>query len=355
MTQLDVTRREFFRYSAIGTSAAALATLPLGGSSNPQARAAVGQPATKRDRMKTGLYTITFLGVWYRGRALTMEEIIQRAKQYGYDGIEIDGKRPHGNPLDWPTKRCKTIRAMAADQGVPIYAIAANNDFSSPICEHREAQVVYVRELVRMASELGAKTVRVFLAWSGVTKHPQIARYDIARGLWKQSHEKFGEEETWAWCRDCLSESAKHAGEYGVTLALQNHAPVIKSYKDMLRMIKEVSSPHLKACLDPGIEPNGWREDVIIPAAKEVGDLQVLSHFGGEFERKADGKITGGERQFFFVKGMAEIGYTGYIGYELCHPLPKVDGQTVGIEFAEKNAQLAREHMSALIAEHYGK
>jgi hypothetical protein len=46
---------------------------------------------------------------------------------------------------------------------------------------------------------------------------------------------------------------------------------------------------------------------------------------------------------------MREIGYQGYIGYELCHPLPVVKGQTVGVEFAEKNAQLAAEFMRGLI------
>ena len=55
--------------------------------------------------MKVGLYSITYLGLWYRGEALTLPELIRKAKEFGYDGIEIDGKRPHGNPLDWPKKR----------------------------------------------------------------------------------------------------------------------------------------------------------------------------------------------------------------------------------------------------------
>jgi len=46
---------------------------------------------------------------------------------------------------------------------------------------------------------------------------------------------------------------------------------------------------------------------------------------------------------------MKEIGYQGYVGYELCHPLPVIKGQTVGVEFAEKNAQLAAEFMKGLI------
>ena len=50
--------------------------------------------------MKVGLYSITYLGVWYDGPALTFEDFVKRAKAYGYAGIELDGKRPHGNPMD---------------------------------------------------------------------------------------------------------------------------------------------------------------------------------------------------------------------------------------------------------------
>ncbi len=50
-----------------------------------------------------------------------------------------------------------------------------------------------------------------------------------------------------------------------------------------------------------------------------------------------------------FVAAMKEIGYLGYVGYELCHPLPVVNAQTVGIEYAEENARLACEYMRRLI------
>src|SRR2546425_12603082 len=115
--------------------------------------------------MKIGLYSITYLGCWYRGEALTLPELIRTAKKFGYDGIEIDGKRPHGNPLDLPRARCLELRAKARDAGVEIYAVAANNDFSSPVPEHRESQLAYVHELIRMTADLGVKTLRVFAAW----------------------------------------------------------------------------------------------------------------------------------------------------------------------------------------------
>jgi sugar phosphate isomerase/epimerase len=310
--------------------------------------------------MKLGLYSITYLGIWYRGEALTLPELIKTAKRFGYDGIEIDGKRPHGNPLDWPARRCRELRSIADGEGIEIHAVAANNDFSCPASEVREAQVAYVCELIRMTADLGAKHLRVFLAWWGVTQHPRLASYDIMENLWPIVHQKFSAEEIWGWCREALAECARYAADAGVTLALQNHRPVIKDYPDVLRMVGEVNSPHLKVCLDAPLMLDK-RGKAMSDAAHTVGPLQVLSHFGGEFERRPDGSIRGFERNdgviegetnhYYrdFVAAMREINYQGYLSYEVCHQLPVVNGQTVGVEFADQNAQLAAEFMRNLI------
>jgi len=333
-------RREF-----VGTTLAAAGAGLLGTSARGLTKA---EAQEKKPGMKLGLYSITFLGIWYRGEALSLEDVIRRAKKYGYDGVEIDGKRPHGNPLDWPKSRCRELRAFADGEGMEIYGVAANNDFSSPIPEHRECQVAYVHELIRLTSDLGAKTLRVFLGWTGVTKHPQVAKYTMAERIWNTTHQPFSAAEIWGWCREGLVECARYAGDAGVILALQNHHPVIKSHKDVLRMVQEVNSPHLKVSLDVPIMPVRTPQ-IIHQAALDVGPLQALTHFGGEYDRGPDGKIKGAAYYPPFIRAMREIGYHGYIGYELCHPLPVVNGRTVGIEFAEKNAQLAAEFMRGLI------
>ena len=309
--------------------------------------------------MKLGLYSITYLGVWYRGRALTIEELIERAQAYGYQGIEIDGKRPHGSPLDWPRRRCQELQLKARDAGIDIYAVAANNDFSSPVPEYRESQLLYVRDLIRMTADLGVKTLRVFAAWPGLTITPDGARYTKARQMWRDAHLESTAEQTWDWCRDGLSEAARWAGDSGVMLALQNHAPVTNSPADMMRMIREVGSPHMKACLDA---PLAAKQGVtsMREAAREVAGLQILSHFGGEYDRAADGSVRGLVRHpddtltaedyyLDFANGMQEIGYEGYLGYELCHPLPTIDGAPAGIEFADLNARLAAEYMRGIL------
>lgn len=89
--------------------------------------------------------------------------------------------------------------------------------------------------------------------------------------------------------------------------------------------------------------------ETIHQASLDVGPLQVLSHFGGEYQRAADGRIKGEDFYPHFVRAMQRIGYQGYLSYELCHPLPVVEGQAVGIEFAEANARMAAEYMRGLV------
>jgi sugar phosphate isomerase/epimerase len=334
----DFSRRDFARSAALAASA--LGAPALFGSTQSG-----GEP-------KVGLYSITYQGLWYRGDALTLEQVVQRAKAFGYDGVEIDGKRPHGNPIDMPRDRCQHIARYAQDQGVPIYAVAANNDFSSPIPEHREAQLLYMRELIRMTADLNVHLLRVFAAWPGVTTFPEGgASYDFAKALWQTTHEGVPGERTWAWVRDGMKEATRYATDAGVTLALQNHPPVIHSYHDVLRMVKEVDSPNLKVCFDARIE-KGANADTILEGTRAVGPLQVLSHYGNEYT-EADGRIVPrwDELAKPQVAALLDIGYRGYIGFEYCHPAPTVDGRLSGLDFVDNDARLAARYMRDLIAE----
>jgi sugar phosphate isomerase/epimerase len=309
--------------------------------------------------MKVGLYSITYLGAWYNGPALAIPDLIERAQRFGYDGLELDGKRPHASPLDMTKERCQEIRQRAADAGVALYAVAANNDFSSPIPEHRESQLTNVRDLIRMTADLGSPILRVFAAWPGITPTAQSSRYDLAEQIWDYTHREFQGPAAWDLCRSGLTECAKWAEDAGIMLALQNHPPVTNSGQLVLQLIREVGSPALKAAFDAPLARKQGVTDMR-GACHRFDSLQILTHFGGEYEMAADGSIRGFVRHrdgslvpedFYkdFTAGMLDIAYKGFTGYELCHPLPKVNGETVGIDFVDENVKLAAEFMKKTI------
>ena len=219
----------------------------------------------------------------------------------------------------------------ARQEGVALPCVASYNDFSSPVEEHRQNELLMVREQIRLAADLGASVVRVFAAWSGVTRRDGLITYDVARHNLDHRFPGTTQLERWCHVRDCLAEAAELAQAHGVTLALQNHEPIIRGHEEVLEFVDEVNHPALKASLDFPIMKDR-SDDAVRRAVREVGDLMVWSHFGGEFDddpadpggppvQRRRGR-SGPEPVGYdaFVRAVREQGYHGWLGYELCSP-----------------------------------
>ncbi len=314
--------------------------------------------------MKVALYSVSYAGLWYDGKALSNEELIFRSKEYGFDGVEIDGKRPHGFPLDLDEKERKKIRDLAKSQGIEIIGVAGNSNFVSPFAEDQENELLMLSEQIRLAHDLEARIVRVFLAWPKMSLIDGIGNYDVPR---KYAIDAIfpGPDVTarqrWKWAKECLKEGAEIAGKYGVTLALQNHSPYIMhkedGYYDILEMVREVGSDYLKCALDcPLLQCQD--DDYIIKAVKETGSLEVISHYGGEFERDNSGKviqvpIRGRDKKLInypvFIKALKDVGYDGYLSFEFCHPVMTEDHELAGMERVDEQVKYACEYMKGVI------
>jgi len=307
--------------------------------------------------MKVGLYTVSFSGAWYEGPGLPLEEIFRRAKDMGFQGVEIGAKRPQASPMDLDAKARERIRKQAADLGLEIPAVAGYSNFASPILEQRENELLMAREQIKLARDLGAPILRVFAAWRGVTERNGNALYEMTRWYWDHGYPDVTPLDRWRWVKECLKEVADFAGELGVTLALQNHEPVIRSHWDMLDLIREVNSPALKACLDCPLL-TGQDDAYVREAVRATGELQVHSHYGGEFE-EVNGEAKQREIRFSrrglfnypaFVKALKEIGYRGYLCYEFCHPCLGENHELLGVEAVAEQVQLAQRYMQKLVA-----
>jgi sugar phosphate isomerase/epimerase len=306
--------------------------------------------------MKISLYTITLSGGYYGGPAVPLLDIFPKARAWGYDGIEIEGKRPHGSPLDLDAAARRAIRKAAADNGLELSCVAAYSDFTSPIEEHRENELLMVRELIRLAADVGAPIVRVMAAWSGVTRRNGCITYDVARYNIDHRYPGTTALERWGYVRDCLAEAARMAEAGGVTLALQNHEPIITHWSHMLEFIEEIGSPALKACLDAPLMKD-HSEEAYREAIEATGKRMVHTHFGGQFERRPDGTAAPlgrrgqppGTDYRAFLKAARDIaGYRGHIGYELCSPV-LIRHRHAGLDYALLQAELACQFMRQIL------
>ena len=202
--------------------------------------------------MRIGIYSITYRGVWYRGEAVNVFDLLRLAKQQGWEGVELDAERPHAVPMDFSPDDRRRLRDLAGELDLPICAVSPNCDLSSPVPVHREAMICYVRECIKLAHDLGSPLCKIFAAWRDYPLRPSgdLRRYVRLRfvrllergppGIRGRESARTGESRRRS--RDCAG--------------LQNHGPdVVNRYQDVLSLIQEVDSPAFKACMDINIEP----------------------------------------------------------------------------------------------------
>lgn len=307
--------------------------------------------------MKTALYSITYLGCWYKDRPLTWQEVLQKAKTFGFDGVEFDAKRPHANPLDWDQNTRKAVVDRAGEMGIELPTLAANNNFSSPLPENREAEILMVHEQIKLAADLGCKFLRIFGAWPGITFRDGWATYDESRKEHDLGWPGVPRLDRWNYMKECMAEVAKIAGDYGVILVLQNHAPIIRDWKDVHKMVTSIDHPALQVCFD--VAPNEDNKENITEALETFGKLNRHYHFNGDFERRVDGKVVqiptpnGNVIRNYphMINELARTGYEGFLAWELCHNVIDKNGNPGKLKDVDEQTQFALEYLRGLIDE----
>jgi sugar phosphate isomerase/epimerase len=244
--------------------------------------------------------------------------------------------------------------------GLPLCAVSPNCDLSSPVPSRQEAMICYVRECIKLAHDLGVPICKIFAAWRGITLHDGVGSYDRT---YAHDPYPFWKEDRRCFVVAALRELAQVAGDYGITLAMQNHGPdIVNNFRDTLSLIDEVGSSHLKACMDINIEDEPESATRAREMVEAAGKLQVHSHVNGEFVRDAEGQVVLAGAGYFddrfwgrkvvypaYFDALAAAGYEGFLDWEFCHPAMH-NGAVAGIEYVHNQTRLALEYMKTLRA-----
>jgi sugar phosphate isomerase/epimerase len=277
--------------------------------------------------MKMALHSVSYAGVWLGQTVLPLEKIIQKAAALGYEGVMVMAKRPHASLLDMSADARRRLRGLLEDSGVQLAAVAGYNDFcggaETPDVPYREMQIYYIGELARLAHDLGCDKVRVFTGF----EQPGTS-YD----------------QQWAWCVQSLREAARRAAEFGVTLCVQNHHDVAVDYESLFDLLTEIDEPNCKAAFDawsPALQGTDLvaavRKMAPFIAHTTVADYVRRPRYkyvprlvNYEAEPDVIRAVPMGEGfidyQAFF-KALQEVGYTGFVGYEMCSSLAGGGGE----------------------------
>jgi sugar phosphate isomerase/epimerase len=271
--------------------------------------------------MKTCLHSVSYAGVW-RGQArLSVDEFLDKAKQLGFDGVMLMAKKPHVCPLHYDGAARKALRGKIESLGLELVCLAGYTDFTAGVdragIPNVEIQACYVAELARLARDLGTDMVRIFTGYE---------RPDIPF------------DRQYAMVVEGLKLAGQKAAEYGVTLAVQNHHDIASGHDMMYWLLTEVNLPNVKAAFDawsPALQ--GLSSQEIRASVLKMGPF-IVHTTAAQYVRLPryqyqDNLINFVEQERLiravpmgegiidyetFFNALKEVGYRGYIAYEMC-------------------------------------
>jgi sugar phosphate isomerase/epimerase len=135
---------------------------------------------------KTALHSVSYAGVWPGQARLSLDDFLARARQLGFDAVMLMTKRPHLSPLDFDGDARRRLRDRVGQRGLRVACLAGYNDFcvgaDRPDVPAREMQILYIRELCCLASDLGCPLVRVFTGFD----HAAASTISSGAGAWRR-------------------------------------------------------------------------------------------------------------------------------------------------------------------------
>jgi sugar phosphate isomerase/epimerase len=281
-----------------------------------------GNPADFK--VKTCLHSVSYMGIWRGQATLTVDEFLVKAKELGFDGVMLAAKRPHLSLIDYDDAARQKLRARIKELGLQLVCLAGYTDFTAGVdragIPNVEIQAVYVGELARLARDLGTSMVRIYTGYEreGVPYDKQYAL--VVEGL---------------------QMAGKIAAKYGVTLAVQNHHDIALHHDAMKWLLDEVNLPNVRAAFDcwsptlEGLSSTEIRKAVLTMKPYIVhtttADYKELPRYKYEITQTNYTKLQSQMRAVpigegfldykTFINALKEIGYQGYITYEMCEVL----------------------------------
>jgi sugar phosphate isomerase/epimerase len=161
----------------------------------------------------------------------TVQEVIERASRFGYDGIEWrGGPQGHVQP-SMPAEQIAALQKASADAGILPVAITAYTSFVSPLAKERQANIDELRRYTDLAAELDAPYVRAFLG-------------ELPNGVNLDSS-------IYENISDCLNTSATYAESVGVKVAIEPHDDFVRS-STIVPILNQVQHSALRVIWDLG-------------------------------------------------------------------------------------------------------
>jgi len=244
------------------------------------------------------------------------EEVIGRAGEIGFDGVELDVGAEYEENLLWRPEGRAKIRRLLSQAGLELASVCLGTfwrySFADPDASVRERAQRFTRDAIAWCAELGAGVILV-----PITPGAEGEDQATARSAWIEE----------------LRKAAPHAQEKKVRLAVENVGRGSGRTADaLLEIVAAVDSPYVRVYYDFG---NG-----LMLGGDPVAEIERLGERIVQVHAKdPKGEYMGeGQVEMAAVKAALErVGYDGYLVLET----PPTDDPVAA---AARNLGFLREH-----------
>jgi len=262
------------RRSLIKSIGAAALGVPLTGCSSLSSNS---ESSNKIKKNPIGVSTYSF---WqFNGRETPIEYCIEKASEFGFDGVELLLIQMESEENSYLQK----IKKKAFDAGLNIMGLSTHQSFVSPDPLKRKENIDLTKHQIEIAHSLGIPTIRINTGRWGTTKPiGDKSEFDVLmdnKGV-ESVIEGYTEEDGFKWVIDSIAECIPTAEKNGVVLGLENHWGLGLTSKGVMRIVNAINSPWLSVTLDTGNFFDN-REEQLKELAPHTCLIQAKTYYGG--------------------------------------------------------------------------
>ena len=218
-----------------------------------------------------------------RNGTMTLDELLEYSAEVGFKAVDLTAYYFPNYPEPPDDEYLYHIKKKAYLLGLDISGTGVRTNFTISDPAKRAADLEHVKKWVKVASKLGAPSLRIFAGQDAGDR-----------------------DEATAWLVDSIRECLVLGRQYGVMMVLQNHFDFIRTPEQLLGILRQVDSEWLAVHLDIGSfkSENPYQE--IAEVAPYAATWQVKeSVYFGKRETKTDLNRI--------VSILDQVGFRGYI------------------------------------------
>ena len=224
-----------------------------------------------------GVSTYSF---WqFNGQETPIEYCIDKASEFGFDGIEFLLIQMESEENSYLQK----LKKRAFDSGLDIMGLSTHQSYVSPETSKRKENIELTKHQIEVAYSLGIPTIRINTGRWGTTKPiGDKSEFDVLmdnKGV-ESIIDGYTEEEGFKWVIDSIEQCIPTAEKCGVVLGLENHWGLGLTSKGVMKIVNAINSPWLSVTLDTGNFFDN-REEQLAELAPHTCLIQAKTYYGG--------------------------------------------------------------------------